>query len=480
MAIYLFYFLLILLFCFVIFLIIGATVAKSAYKQPYKVQNTPQASEDSIQRLASLIKIPTISHKDASLDDETQFKLFIDTVKELYPITHKKFPPLLFGNKAILFHIKGENSNKPSILMAHYDVVTVDNDKWEHDAFCAQIFDGELWGRGTLDTKITFLGVLEACEMLLGEGFVPKNDIYLAFGGDEEIGGNGAKQIIAHLQKCGVTPAFVLDEGGAVVDNVIPGMKKPMAVIGTGEKGQMNATLTIKANGGHASTPKIPSILGRLCSAVTKCEASPFKGQLTLPIKGMFKAVAPHVPFGMRIIYGNMWFFGNILINVSNKLSAEFNALFRTTLSFTMAKASNQINVVPTQAEIGVNIRSLNIDTQSSIKARMQQIIKDDDIEITFDTCSEASDYSPAEGEYWDVISNAIHTVWQDAVIAPYLMLAASDSRHYNGYCKNVYRFSALKLTTEQRKLIHGNNERIPVKDILHAVNFYTAIVKQL
>ncbi len=459
---------------------INAIRLKNLYKEPEKISNIPKAPQEAVNRLSQLIKIPTISHKNPKEDDDEQFDFFIDTVKQLYPTLNEKHPALLFGNKAMLYHIKGKTSEKPCILMAHYDVVTADNEKWTHDAFCGQVYDDELWGRGTLDTKITMLGILEACEELLKEGFIPENDIYLAFGGDEEVAGNGAKNIIAHLQKDGIKPAFVLDEGGAVVDNVIPGMKKPIAVIGTGEKGQMNATLTINANGGHASTPKIPSILGRLCKAVTKCEAKPFKGQLTLPIKGMFRAVAPHVPFGLQLIYGNMWFFGKILIFVSKKLSAEFNALFRTTLSFTMAKASMQINVVPTQAEIGVNIRSLNIDTQNSIKLRMQQIINDEDIKITFDSCTEASDYSPAEGKHWDIVSSAISTVWQDAIIAPYLMLAASDSRHYNGYCDNVYRFSALKLTSEQRKLIHGNNERIPVKDILAAVNFYTAVVKQL
>src|SRR5699024_4780091 len=102
------------------------------------------------------------------------------------------------------------------------------------------------WGRGTLDTKITLLGVMEAAESLIKQGFVPKRDIYFAFGGDEEVFGHGAKDIIAYLQQQGVKPDFVLDEGGAVVDGVFPGLTRPLAVVGIGEKGMMDVTLTAK------------------------------------------------------------------------------------------------------------------------------------------------------------------------------------------------------------------------------------------
>ncbi len=480
MAFYIFLFIITLLVLFFVVLCVGAIRAKNSAVKVSKMENMPEFNADYTKNLSELVQIKTVSHIDESLDDNLEFDKFIQKMRELYPTLFKQCSPVLFGNKAMLFHIKGEKSIAPTVLMAHYDVVPVSEDKWTNPPFCGKVIDGELWGRGTIDTKITLLGIAQACEALVKGGFKPKNDVYLAFGGNEEVAGHGAPDIIAHLKKNGVKPALVIDEGGAVVTNVIPGMKKPIAVIGIGEKGQMSAKLSISGDGGHASRPTTPSLLGKMCKAVTACEKHPFPGHVTEPVKGLFSSVAPHVGFGLRLVYGNIWAFGGILCALGQTMGSEFNALFRTTLAFTTAKASPQFNVMPTDVSVGVNIRSLNTDNVNSIKKRMEDIINDKDIKVTFDMAYEASTYAPASGEHWQKIVNAIGTTWPDAVAAPYLMLAASDSRHYNGYCDNIYKFSAFALSAEQRKLIHGNDERLPVGDIKKAVEFYTALTLQL
>ncbi len=469
-----------LFFLFFAVLCVGAIKSFKPHTIVKPVNDLPDFNRDYTNNLSELLRIKTISHKDESLDDTKEFESFFVKVKQLYPVLFENCSPIRFTNKALLFKINGESSESPCVLMAHYDVVEVDEEKWDNPPFCGDVINDELWGRGAIDTKITFLGIAEACELLVSQGFKPKNDIYLAFGGDEEIGGHGATDIINYFKQKNIKPAFVIDEGGAVVENIVPGMKKPIAVIGIGEKGQMNATLSIKGDGGHASRPSTPSMLAKMCKAVIACEKKPFPGYVTPPVKGLFNSVAPHVGFAMRLIYGNMWFFGKVFCALGQTMGSEFNALFRTTLAFTTAKGSPQFNVMPTQVSVGVNIRSLNIDNVNSIKKRMEKIINNKEIDIIFDMAYEAGPYASCENEYWQYIVNAIGTTWQSAVAAPYLMLAASDSRHYNGFCDNVYKFSAFALTSEQRKLIHGNNERIPVKDIKNAVVFYTALVKQL
>ncbi len=471
-----------LLLCFFLLLVVFAIRAKGSASTVQIIENMPEIDDDNkyVQNLSELIRIKTISHTDASQDDEKEFELFINKMQELYPEIFKKCAPIFFGTKGILLRIEGESDKEPSVLLAHYDVVTVDEANWTHPPFCGDVINGELWGRGTIDTKITVLGISEACETLIKNNFKPKNDIYLAFGGDEEVNGSGAREIISYLKSKGVKPALVVDEGGAVVDKIMPGMHKPLAVIGIGEKGQMNATLSLKADGGHASCPSTPSLLGKMCKAVTACEKHPFKGHVTAPVKGMFANVAPHVGFGMRLIYGNMWLFGKIFCALGEIMGSEFNALFRTTLAFTTAKASDQYNVMPTEVKVGVNIRALNTDSKESIKQRIQSIIKDDDIDVTFDMAYEASPYSPTSGKHWQKLLNAVGTTWPNAVAAPYLMLAASDSRFYNGYCDNIYKFSPISLSKQQRMLIHSNDERIPVKDIKKSVEFFTALAMQL
>ena len=231
---------------------------------------TPVAvdTEGAVQRLAQLVRIPTVSNYDAEKFDETQFEGFREKLRELYPRVHAMCPPVRIAHTGMLFHWKGKSSAAPVVLMAHYDVVPVDEAGWKHPPFCGEVFDGELWGRGTLDTKITLLGILEAAERLMSEGFVPRNDVYFSFSGDEEVSGPSAPAIVEYLKERGVRPAMVVDEGGAVVDGVFPGVKQPIAVVGIGEKGFMNVELTARAAGGHASTPAVPSTLGMLCESV--------------------------------------------------------------------------------------------------------------------------------------------------------------------------------------------------------------------
>ncbi|MEG1274112.1 MAG: M20/M25/M40 family metallo-hydrolase [Ruthenibacterium sp.] len=453
---------------------------KKAAEQSVQLAPAAVDGEKAARHLAQLVRIPTVSNTEESLVDDAQFAAFRAKLTELYPALHAACPPLLCGKTGLLFHWKGKSAAAPTVLMAHYDVVPADEGAWQHPPFCGEVFDGALWGRGTLDTKITLLGALEAAEQLLSEGFTPENDVYFAFGGDEEVAGHGATDLIAHLKQSGITPALVVDEGGAVVQNVIPGIKKPVAVVGIGEKGQMSIRLTLKGDGGHASHPRTPSLLGRMSKAVIACEKHAFPGHITAPVKGLFTAVAPHAPFALRVVFDNMWCFGGLLCALGQKLGSELNAMLRTTVAFTTAKASPQFNVMPTQVSVGVNIRSLNTDTVDSVRARLAKTIRDKDIALTFESASEASPYARTEGAGWEKLSRAVSATWPEAIVAPYLMIAASDSRHYAGYCDDTYRFSAMALSAEQRGLIHNNDERIPVADIERTVQFYRYLEQQL
>ena len=176
---------------------------------------TPVAvdTEGAVQRLAQLVRIPTVSNYDAEKFDETQFEGFREKLRELYPRVHAMCPPVRIAHTGMLFRWKGKSSAAPVVLMAHYDVVPVDEAGWKHPPFCGEVFDGELWGRGTLDTKITLLGILEAAERLMSEGFVPRNDVYFSFSGDEEVSGPSAPTIVEYLKERGVRPAMVVDEG---------------------------------------------------------------------------------------------------------------------------------------------------------------------------------------------------------------------------------------------------------------------------
>ena len=431
-----------------------------------------------IRDLQALIRCKTVSYRDKSLEDDNEFACLEALLPEMFPNVHRVCDFHKPDPRALLFHWKGKSADKPGVLMAHYDVVPVDEAAWDKPPFEALIEDGVMWGRGTIDTKTTFLAVLEAADALIARGFVPENDLYLAFGGDEEISGNGAPAIVRWLKEHDVTPAFVLDEGGAVVEKVFPGVTQPCALIGIGEKGPLDVKLVLEGAGGHSSTPPPKTAVGRLAKAVTRIEANPFPFTLTPPAAQLFDTLGRRSTFLYRMIFANLWCFRPVL-NVFCRLSGgELNALVRTTVAFTQMQGSAASNVLPPSAWVGANLRLIGDETVESAQAYLQKTAADPAIRVEVVHGMNPSPVSRTDDEPYARLAGAIRATWTDAVVSPYLMLACSDSRHYAAISDHVYRFSPMALSKEERGMIHANNERIPLKTVTKAVAFYQRIIQ--
>lgn len=458
---------------------------RAARFQPAKVQTaapTPCNVDrtTAVEHLAEMVKIPTVSSADPQKFDEAQFAAFRALLRKQYPKVFAACTYEEFDHTEMLFHWRGETAEAPVVLMAHYDVVPVEAERWQHPPFCGEIWDGELWGRGTLDTKITLLGILESAETLLGQGFVPKHDLYFAFAGDEEVSGTGAPAAVELLRSRGITPGMVLDEGGAVVDGIFPGVTCPVAVIGIGEKGPMNVQIIAKSTGGHASQPPRHSAVGILSRAVVACENHPFQPELTVPIRAMLETVGPHAPFGLRLVLANLWCFGGLITVASQKLGGELNAMMRTTMAFTMAEGSKQANVLPNEAKATVNLRLINSTTTEDALQHLTRAINNPEVEVKMLEGMNASPYADVKSTEYQLLAQAVAETWQGCIVSPYLMIACSDSRHFSKICKNVFKFSAMQLSKAQRALIHNDNERIPVTEIEKTVEFFTRLMQKL
>ena len=383
------------------------------------------------------------------------------------------------GRNGLLFTWKGRTSEAPSVLMAHYDVVPADEANWSRPPFEGLIEDGVLWGRGTLDTKCTLCCALEAAEQLLAEGFTPAHDLYFAFSGEEEIAGPSASDIVDELQRRGVEPAFVLDEGGAVVTGVFPGVDAPCALIGTSEKGQMQLFLDMKSEGGHASAPPRSTIAGRLARAVTRIEKRPAPFTLTPPAAEMFDTLGRRSIWPVRMVFANLWLFRPALDLATRLMGGELNALVRTTCAVTQMQGSPAYIVLPPVAAVGVNLRLLCGDSADKAEARIRRAVGDEAVSFRRGPWAEPSPYSETEGsEGWARLKSAVERTWPDAIVSPYLMLAGSDSRHYGRISRNVYRFGPLELSKEERGTIHGNNERVPLAKVVKCAEFYLRLIR--
>ncbi len=435
--------------------------------------------DKAIEALQKLIHCRTVSYYDPAMEDDGEFEKLIALLPELYPHVVTTCSLTRLPDRALLFRWEGKGHDAPSVMMAHYDVVPVEEENWDKPPFEAIIEDGVLWGRGSLDTKVTFNAILSAADTMIADGFVPDQDVYFAFSGGEEVSGLGAVRIVDWFKEQGITPALVVDEGGAVVENVFPGVKAPCGLIGIAEKGMMNLTFSVASQGGHASAPKPHTPIGVLSRACCRVEKKPFPMHMTKPAGEMFDTLGRHSTFLFRVIFANRRLFGWVL-DLFGKLSGgEINALLRTTVAFTQAKGSMAPNVIPPSASLTANLRLNPEDSVESVVKRIAATVKDENVILTVGDSMEPSPISETDCPAWDKVASAVADTWSGCIVSPYLMVQCSDSRHYGDLSNHVYRFSAMDLTSEERKTIHGNNERIRLECAKRAVEFYLRLMRQ-
>ena len=435
--------------------------------------------DTAVTNLQKLVRCKTISNVDPALEDDAEFQKLIDLLPELYPDILKVCTFTQFPDRGLLFHWKGKSSDSPSVMMSHYDVVPVVEEMWEKPPFAGILEDGVLWGRGTLDTKVTLNGALSAANYLVQQGFQPEQDVYFAFSGGEEVNGQGADNIVSYFAEQGIQLGLVVDEGGAVVENVFPGVKEPCGMIGIAEKGMINVRYTVRSGGGHASAPLPKSPVTDLAKACRKIVDNPFKMHLTPPVAGLFDTMGRRSTFVYKLIFANLWCFKPVLDLICKASGGELNALVRTTTAFTQMEGSSARNVIPAQASLVSNMRLNPMDTVDSAVEYLRKTVNDPSVEIEVLEGNEPSRISQVDCDSYRKVASAVSATWDGCLTSPYLMVQCSDSRYYGRISDKVYRFSAMDLTKEERGTIHGNNERIRVSTIHKAVEFYIRLLKQ-
>lgn len=461
-------------------IIIRALLFKPKKKTAQPIEEIHYDGQAAGEHLSQMLRCKTVSYQDKELVDWNEFEKFIELIPTLYPTAAEKLEFERIGKTGLIYRWAGKSAEKASVLMAHYDVVPAEADGWSFDPFCGEIRDGVVLGRGALDTKSTLCAIFEAADRMIGEGFVPQNDIYLCFSGTEEIAGEGAYEIVEHLHSLGVHPQITVDEGGAIVNGVFPGVKQPCAVVGISEKGQMAIKLTVKGGAGHASSPPKTNPFGELAKAVVAIENNPFKTRMTDAARLLFSTLGRYSGFGLRLVFGNLRLFTPLLKSIARTLGNDFNAMMRTTSVFTMAKGSAASNVLPKEASITCDVRILPGETSEQVLEHFRKVINNENVIIEPIFTVEPSPCSPTGCEQWNALERAVNETWDDVIVSPYLMMARSDSSAYTAICEHVYRFAPMKLSSEERAMIHGIDEQIPAKKIASAAEFYHRLIKQL
>ena len=436
-------------------------------------------------RLSQGIQFATISHMDERQVERDAFTKFHHFLKTNYPKLHANLSLEMVSELSLLYRWQGSDpSLKPILLMSHQDVVPVDaetRDRWVHEPFSGTIDDGIIWGRGAVDIKSGVLGSMEAIEDLLAKGYQPKRDIYLAYGHDEEIGGdNGAAKISALLKARGLDFQFILDEGGSIVgDGIIPGMQTPVALVGIAEKGYVSLELKATAVGGHSSMPPKHTALGVIAQAIVDIEAHPFPANMAYS-RQLFNTIGPAMGGVEKAIFANMWLTEPLVEHILSG-SKTTNAAVRTTTAVTMAKGSSKDNVLPSEASAVVNFRIMPGESGESVKAYIENVIDNSDIEVSIlgGFAGEPSSVSKSDNESFAMLKDAIYRVTQDEslIVAPYLVTGGTDAKHYTGLSDSIYRFAFNRFTPETLERMHGINEQIKVDDYVDVVKFFRELI---
>ncbi|MFC1575299.1 M20 family peptidase [Gemmatimonadota bacterium] len=446
---------------------------------------TVEVPEGAVDRFAGALRFPTISPADPADFDPEPFLALFSYLEETFPGVHQSLQVERVGDHSVLYTWVGtEPGLAPVLLLAHLDVVPIEpgtEGSWTHPPFSGALADGAVWGRGAMDDKSSLMAILEGAEALVARGFQPRRTHLLAFGHDEEIGGGaGAVRLAALLAERGIRAAYALDEGMAIVEGTLPGVTGPAALLGLAEKGYVSVELVVEVEGGHSSTPPQETAVGILARAVARLEDHPMPARLQGPSRMLLEALAPRMPFGMRLVMGNLWLFQGTVARLMAS-TPETNAAIRTTTAPTILRAGVKDNILPNQAQAVVNFRILPGDSAAGVLEHVVRTVDDPRVNVSqFGwEATEPSPVSRAGSWGYEEIRMTVQEVFPGTVVAPFLALAATDSRHYVQVAEDVYRFAPFRYRAELAGGVHGTDERIPVEDYLDMVRFYTRLMER-
>jgi len=479
------YFLIIIGFILLVFLIMFFRTLQLSGNNPQSSSADLIAvdTKKSAEHLAEAIRFKTISKLSMDETDFEPFNNYHRWLEKTYPKLHATLKKEVVNQHSLLYYWKGTDSTlKPVLFASHLDVVPVDEvtlPAWHADPFKGEIKQGFIWGRGTLDMKNHTIGLFEAVEILVASNFQPKRDIYFALGQDEEISGkNGAKNIAALLKKKGIQLAAVVDEGGMISHGLVPGVETPVALIGVGEKEYVTVNLIAKGIPGHSSNPPRQTAIGILARAIALLDDSPFKAQPELAIETL-KKIAYLFPFSTRFVLANTWLLKSVLVKQLGK-RVQTNALIRTTHAATVIKGGIKDNILPAEAHAKINFRLLPGDSQESVLQHIRKVVDDPRVEVEIDMADAwgPSKVSTMDTPAYKTLELVISQVFGEIPVAPYLLMFATDARHYQDVSEQLYHFSPLTIETDDLGRMHGIDERISTDALAGMVKFYARLLK--
>ncbi len=451
------------------------TLVTPVRKSTYQPANDDPRALPYARKLSRMVQADTCSFRDTP--QPAKFAAYQALLRELFPLVHEKME-ITDLDGSLLYKWKGLSDRYPIVLMGHQDTVPVEEGVWEQPPFSGAILDGKVWGRGSVDTKCSCMAFYQACEELLAEGFVPPQDIYLSTSCTEEWGGPGCPAIVAELERRGVRPWLVCDEGGGLYTSPMPGIRGTYAMIGVSEKGHANVRLIARGPGGHASTPQKNSPIARLSAFVCAVERrSPFRSRMEPEVRAMLETLAPAAGFQIRLVLENLWLFRRPIEWFTPLISGQAAAMLGSTITFTTASGSEAANILPREASLGANIRFVHHQNMDESLEVLRRLAARYDLEMEVLSATPCPKMTDIRGSAYRYIETTVSRVFPGCVSSPFIPTAATDCAFYDSLCDSCIRFAPVIYSPEERRSIHGVNEALQYNCLPGAVDFYKSLI---
>ncbi|KAK6203428.1 uncharacterized protein RJT21DRAFT_119584 [Scheffersomyces amazonensis] len=496
----------------------------------FTILNDEKFRLQSVQKLAKAIQVDTqIGDDQPDVDDAPelwiQFQDFHKYLEDTFPVIYENLEVEYVNTYGLVYTWKGSNTAlKPLLLTAHQDVVPVQKDTlddWTYPPFEGH-YDGKfIYGRGSSDCKNVLVGILESIELLISKGYTPSRTVIAAFGFDEESSGRrGAYNIGKHLEKkWGKDSIYaILDEGPGLQKDPVTG--QIIAAAATGEKGYTDVIVELTTPGGHSSVPPDHTSIGIMSELAYIIERDPYSPIFTdqNPLLKYLQCLAVNsdkVPTLTKkaILRAGFDKFANGKVVEVISRRAETKYLIRTSQAIDIVKGGEKANALPENVKLTVNHR-ISVETSSDeihdhFTSRVIEVAKRHGLGVVsfgkkvfagdgksgvFVVSSsqslESAPVSPSNDTVWKYLAATTRHVFEDAVftnltypiiVAPVVMPANTDTRHYWNLTRNIYRYSPFfSVDLIKDSHIHSVDERLRVDAHLQLIAFFYEYIQNI
>ena len=432
--------------------------------------NWPAYQDLAVDLMRQYLRINTSNPPGNEIEAAKFFKAIFD--KEGLPSEIFEYKP---GRANIIARYKGNGSKRPIILLNHTDVVTADPKAWRVDPFSAETIDGSIYGRGALDMKGEGLLQLMTMIILAREKPALSRDVIFLATADEEVKDEGSLWMIANKSELFKDAEYLITEGG---DNLLVNDQVKFVGVDVAEKAPFWLQLTASGQPGHGSLPIVDSAPNRLVRVMNRILAYEPPIKLLPAVEKFFKDIAPLQPEPLRSQFANI---RRSLKNrnFARKLASdrEYGYLIRNTISLTMMNGSKQTNVIPNEATCNLDVRLLPGENPQTFLAELVRVIADPTIKITNVNTFKPPNSSPTNTELFEEITRTTKQYHPEALITTKMLSGYTESQLYRQLGITAYGWTPLYTTVEENEGVHGNNERISLKNVREGTREFYEVV---